>query len=116
MNTIVKILLNSVAVYVVALVIEQVVVMDYVVALIVSLVLGIINVTIKPIVKLLTFPITFITLGLFTFVINGAALYLVSYIVPDFSIVNFWWAMIASILITFLTAIFETLILPPNND
>src|SRR3989339_454693 len=69
-------------------------------AFITALVLGVVNVVIKPILLFLTLPINLLTLGVFTFVINALLILLVSAIVPGFSVVNFWWALLFSIVIT----------------
>ncbi len=110
MNIIIRILLNSAAIYATAYLLEAVMLPDFITALLVALVLGIINVTIKPVAKLLTLPINILTLGLFGLLINGLALYLAAYLVEGFSIATLWWAILASILITFLNSLFESLI------
>ena len=111
----IKILLNSAAVYLTAELLAAVYISDFVTALLVALVLGIINVTIKPVVKLLTLPINILTLGLFGFIINGAALYLVTFLIDGFVVSTFWWAVLASILITFFTTLFSALIGAQND-
>ena len=63
-------------------------------ALIAALVLGIINVFIKPILLALSLPINIFTLGLFTFVINALLVLLTSAVVPGFLVENFWWALL----------------------
>ena len=69
--------------------------------LIVAIVLGFINACIRPLVKLLALPINFMTLGLFTFVINGLMVMLCSWVVrPHFEVANFWWALGFSIVLT----------------
>lgn len=80
------------------------------VALITALVLGIVNVVIRPILLFLTLPINILTLGLFTFVINALLILLVSAIVPGFSVVNFWWALLFSIVITVLVYILNKIV------
>lgn len=79
-------------------------------ALITALVLGLVNVIIKPILLFLTLPINILTLGLFTFVINALLILLVSVIVTGFSVVNFWWALLFSIVITVLVYILNKII------
>ncbi len=59
-------------------------------ALVAAAVLGLVNCTIRPILFVLTFPITFLTLGLFTFVLNAMMLGLVAWVVPGFAIEGFW--------------------------
>lgn len=75
-------------------------------ALIVALILGLINALIRPIVLLLTLPVNVLTLGLFTFVINGLMLWLASTIVKGFTIDTFTTAIEAGVilwLISFLS-------------
>ena len=69
-------------------------------AILSSLVLGVVNVTIGPILKFLTFPIIFLTLGLFSFVINAALILLVAFIVPGLSINGFWPALVAALVLS----------------
>ena len=110
MKFLVTILLNAAAIYLTAEVLEQITLPDFVTALIVALVLGVINITIKPVVKFLTIPLNILTLGILGFIINGAFLYLATYLVDGFAIASFWWAVLASLLITFLTGVFGALI------
>lgn len=74
------------------------------VAFVVALILGIINVIIRPIVIFLTLPINILTLGLFTFVINGLLVLLVSFLVPGFEVDGFWWALFFSLSVTIITS------------
>ena len=71
-------------------------------ALLVALLLGIFNTLLKPILILLTLPITILTLGLFTIVINALLILLVAQIVPGFTIDGFWWAVLFSLLISLI--------------
>ncbi|MBU1202759.1 phage holin family protein [Patescibacteria group bacterium] len=79
-------------------------------ALITALVLGVVNAFIKPILLFLTLPINILTLGLFTFVINALLILLVSAIVSGFSVANFWWALLFSIVITVLVYILNKIV------
>lgn len=74
-------------------------------AVIAALVLAVVNVTVKPIVSLFSLPITFITLGLFSIVINALMLYVVAWIVPGVETVGFWQTVLASIIIGLLSAL-----------
>lgn len=65
--------------------------------LLAAVLLGIANAVLRPILLLLTLPINFMTLGLFTFVINAALVLLVSQLVPGFMVDGFGWALIFSI-------------------
>ncbi len=68
-------------------------------AMLVAAVLTIINIFIKPLVKLLTFPVNLFTFGLFNLVINCAMLYLAAYFIPQYRLENGFSAFIASIII-----------------
>ena len=77
-------------------------------ALIAAAVLGLVNATIKPIMHIISFPITILTLGLFSLVINALTLMLAAWIVPGFSISGFWTAFFAAIVLSILNAILKT--------
>lgn len=76
-------------------------------ALIAALVLGIINAILRPILVILTFPVTLLTLGLFLLVINALMLWLAASIVPGFKVSGFWGAFLGSILISLVSWIFS---------
>jgi putative membrane protein len=65
-----------------------------------AVVLGIFNAILRPLVLLITFPINLLTLGLFTFVVNGAMLKLTSDVVRGFSVTGFWSAVIGALLLS----------------
>ncbi len=74
-------------------------------AIIAAFVLGLVNAIVKPVIKLLTLPITCLTLGLFLLVINAAMLYLVDWIVPGFETAGFLPTVLASLLIAVVSGI-----------
>jgi putative membrane protein len=65
-----------------------------------ALLLGIVNALVRPLVVILTLPITILTLGLFLLVINAAMLGLVAYFFDGFSVANFWSALFGSIIVS----------------
>lgn len=69
-------------------------------ALLTALVLGLINAFIKPVLSLLTLPLTILTLGLFSLVLNALLIMLVTKIVPGFQVQGFWWAVAFSVVLT----------------
>jgi putative membrane protein len=71
-------------------------------AVLAALVLGIINAFIKPVVKLLTLPITIVTLGLFSLVLNALFVMLAARIVPGFSVSGFWTAFFFAIALSLI--------------
>lgn len=75
-------------------------------AIVLAVVLGLINIFIKPLVFVLTLPINILTLGLFSFVINAWLVMLAAEIVPNFSVASFWSALGFSILLSIVTMFF----------
>ena len=83
---------------------------SYTTAVIVALVLAILNLLVKPLLVLLTLPVTIVTLGLFYFVINAVLLIIASKVIDGFRIDSFGTAILASIVIAVLSSILNTLI------
>lgn len=99
MDFIIRLLLNTVAVMITAYLLKGVTVKNFLSALFVAILLGIVNAIIKPILVILTIPITILTLGLFILVINALLIKLVDVLVPGFSVKNFGWAILFSIVL-----------------
>lgn len=74
-------------------------------AIIFALVLGIVNAVVKPILTILTIPVTVFTLGLFLLVINALMIQLASYFVNGIYVDTFWWALLFSILLSLLSSL-----------
>ncbi len=110
MNKIIKFLVNGFAVYATAYLLSGVEVSSFVVALIVAVVIAVLNVFIKPILVVLSLPVTILTLGLFTFVIDALIVLLASRIVPGFIVDGFWTAIIFSIVLTIISYVLNELI------
>lgn len=90
-------ILITIAVFVTAYIVPGVTISSFFVAFIVAVVLGIINIFLKPILLILTLPINIISLGLFTFVINAFLVMLASSIIDGFYVDGFWWALVFSL-------------------
>jgi len=73
------------------------------VAFVAGLVLGLVNLIIKPVVKLLALPVNLLTLGLFNIVINAGMLWIVDYFVDGFKVSGFWGYIWSSLLISIIT-------------
>ena len=73
-------------------------------ALVLAIVLGILNLFVKPILIILTLPITIFTFGLFLFVINALIILLAAKFVNGFHVDGFWWALLFSLLLSVLTS------------
>jgi putative membrane protein len=83
-------------------------------ALLVALVLGLLNAVVRPLLILLTLPITLLTLGLFIFVINGLMFWLVSRMFSGFEVAGFWWAVLAAIVYSLATTFVSSIVLRDN--
>ena len=77
-------------------------------ALIVALVLAVLNTLVKPLLVILTIPLTVLTLGLFLLVINGIIILMADALVNGFTVANFWWALLFSIIVTIIMSIYES--------
>lgn len=109
MEILINWLISALAILVSAYILPGVHVSDFTAALVAAVVLGVINVIIKPIILLLTLPINILTLGLFTLVINAFTILLASSIVPGFRVDSFWWALIFSIVLSVVNSFLHQL-------
>jgi putative membrane protein len=105
MNLIIKIVITAILVMGIAHGMPGVHVASFGTALIVAVVLGLLNIFIKPILVLLTLPATIFTLGLFLLVINAVIILLCANIVGGFRVDSFWTALLFSIILSFLQSI-----------
>ncbi len=105
MKTLLRILLTALAVLAIAYLLDGVNVDSYVAAILVALVLGLLRVIVKPILVILTLPVTIVTLGLFLFVINACIVLLASNIVAGFSVSGFWIALLFSLLLSLFQSV-----------
>lgn len=105
MNILINLLISGLAVFITAYLLPGSHVDSFFTALIVALVLGIANAVIKPILFILTLPITVLTLGLFTLVINALMIELASWLVKGFRIDNFLWALLFSLVLSLINSI-----------
>ncbi len=100
MNVLIRLLITAGIVVLLAHFLPGVVVNGFVEALIVAVVLGLLNVIVKPILVVLTIPITILTLGVFLFVINALIILLADHFIDGFSVNGFWTALLFSVLLS----------------
>lgn len=105
MKLILKLLLTAAAVLIIAHFLPGVDVENYTSALIVAIVLGLLRVTVKPILVILTLPVTIITLGLFLLVINALIIMLADNLIDGFYISGFWIALLFSLILSIFQSI-----------
>ena len=108
-SLILHLVLTAIAILVVAQVVGGVQVSGFGAALIGALILGFVNAFVRPVMILLTLPLTIVTLGLFLFVLNAFMLWLVAALVPGFQISGFGAALLGSLLLTVLNILIDRL-------
>jgi putative membrane protein len=106
-------IINAVALLAVPYLMSSITVDSIGTALIAALVLGLINTLIRPLLVLLTLPVTFLTLGLFIFVINGLLFWAAAEMIGGFQVAGFWSAVGGAILYSIISWILSSLLL--NN-
>jgi putative membrane protein len=104
MIILIKLIVNAIAIFLTAQILPGVELANLTTALLVAIVLAGINMFIKPIVLIFTLPINVITLGLFTFVINGLFILLASNIVDGFNVPNFWHAILFALVLSIVNS------------
>ncbi|HSV76354.1 MAG TPA: phage holin family protein [Bacteroidales bacterium] len=107
MNFFLKVLVTSLAVVVATYVLPGVDLQNFLSALLVALVLGLLNMLLKPLLVLLTIPVTIFTFGLFLLVINAFIVQIADFLIRGFEVQNFWWALLFSILLSLVTYLLE---------
>ena len=100
MNFILRLLISGIIAYVLAKILSGVHISDITTAIIFALVLACLNAIVKPILVLLTLPITVVTLGLFLFVINALIILLADKLLDGIRVDVFWWALIFSVILS----------------
>lgn len=98
-------LLNTLALFIVANVVPNFHYRDWISLAIAALVLGLLNAIIRPILLILTFPLTVVTLGLFLFVLNALMLELTGALVPGFGIDGFGWAIVGAMVLSLVSLV-----------
>lgn len=106
MKMILRILLSALAVVVLANILPGVGVDTFLTAIIVAVVLSLLNFIVKPILVVLTLPVTILTLGLFLLIINAVIILLADQLIGGFQVTNIWWALLFSLLLSVLQSIF----------
>ena len=102
---ILKVLVCSVNVFVLAYILPGISIVDFFTAIIVAVILSLLDAIVKPLLIILTLPATILTLGLFLFVINACIILLDDYFVHGFKVESFWHALLLSALLSFFNSI-----------
>ncbi|MET6999145.1 phage holin family protein [Chitinophaga defluvii] len=109
MGFLIRLLVSALAAMLTAYLLPGVHLKSFVTALILALVLAILNILVKPILIILTLPVTIFTLGLFLLVINAIIILLATKLVSGFTVDNFWWALLFSIVMSVIAGLMHSL-------
>lgn len=110
MKLIIKLLLTALAVVILSKILPGVTVEGYGSAIIVAIVIALLRLIVKPILVLLTLPITIITFGLFLLIINAFIIMMADYFVGGFAVATIWWALLFSLLLSLFQSLLFSLI------
>ncbi|MDG1329005.1 MAG: phage holin family protein [Flavobacteriaceae bacterium] len=116
MKWILKLLLTALAVLLLANILPGVDVKSYTYAIWVALVIGLLNAFLRPLLIFLTLPATLITLGLFLFVINACIILIAAKFLGGFTVTSFWWALLFSLMLTFLQSFLHSALNEDNQS
>ncbi|MEA5508236.1 phage holin family protein [Crocosphaera sp. UHCC 0190] len=105
-------IITALSLLITAYLVPGIIIKGLMVAAIAALVMGLINAVVRPILILFTLPLTFLSLGLFLFVINAISFSLVSYFTPGFEINSFWDALFGSIILSFVSSVLSQALEP----
>ena len=105
MGIIVRLLISALAVFACAYILPGVHVRNFTTAIIVAVILALLNAFLKPVLVILTIPVTVITLGLFLLVINAVIILLCAKLVDGFRVDGFWYAMLFSVVLSLINAL-----------
>ena len=116
-NWIIKTFLTGIAVFFLAWLLPGVSIEEsYIVAILVAGLIGILNSFLRPILVILTLPVTILSLGLFMWVINAGMIMLADYILQDmFEVNSFWWALLFSALLSLISSFLHRTFLPKEE-
>ncbi|MBI3029517.1 MAG: phage holin family protein [Candidatus Rokubacteria bacterium] len=100
MGFLLRVLANALAIFLAAAIVPGIEIRGVLTALGAGLVLGLVNAVVRPVLVVLTFPLTLVTLGLFLFVLNGLTLWLTSLLVKGFEVHGFWTAVLGALIVS----------------
>lgn len=109
MNFLTRLIVSSAAVLLASYLVNGVEVSGLISAIMVAFFLGLLNVLLRPVLVLLTIPITFFTFGLFLFVINAILVMMVDGVVSGFSVSSIWTAMLFSLILSIINSLLNAL-------
>ncbi len=115
MNLIINLLITAISAYLLEQVLPGIHIEGFSTAIILAIVLGVLNIVVRPILRIFGLPLTILTLGFFSLVINAVVFLIADYFIDGMKIDGFWWAFLFSILLSIVTSVLSS-IFKPNDD
>jgi putative membrane protein len=115
LGLVLKLIVNAVALFAVVRLVPGISVAGLGNLVVSSLVLGFLNAVLRPIISFFSLPITILTLGLFTFVVNGIIFALVAWLVPGFSVTGFGTAILGAFAFSVISFLLNLIVRPASN-
>lgn len=100
-----NLIINTLSIFAVSYILTGIEIDSLTTALIVAIIMAVLNVTLKPLLVIITIPLTVITFGLFLLVVNVLVLYAADYLIDGMHIAGFWWALAFSLLVSLVNSI-----------
>jgi putative membrane protein len=110
MRFLARLVLNGLAIVVAAWLLPGIHIASTFAALLAGVILGFVNAIVRPVLFLLTLPLTLLTLGLFIFIVNALCFALTAWLVPGFTVDGFLWALVGALLVSVVSWILNGLV------
>jgi putative membrane protein len=110
MRLLARIILSTMAIMVTSYILPGVTIDSFLTALATALLIALLNTLVKPVLIILTIPVTIITFGLFLLVINASIIMMTSSMLSGFHVTGFWHALLFSIILSGITAVMESMV------
>ena len=116
MNLIIRLLVTAAVAFGLSKILTGVHIPEFSTALIFAIVLGVLNLVVKPILKILGLPLTILTLGLFSLVINALVILIADYFIDSMNVDGFWWAFIFSIALSVISSLLNWIFTSDDDE
>jgi putative membrane protein len=104
-NMLMRLLITSLVAFALSYLLSGIAIDSFWTAIVLAVVLAVLNAVVRPLLVLLTLPVTFLTLGLFLLVINALMILLADKLIDGFEVSNFWWALLFSLLLSGISSL-----------
>jgi putative membrane protein len=116
MKFLLKILITTVNAFILAYLLPGIMMDNFFTSITVAIILALLDAFIKPLLILLTLPVTILTLGLFLFVINACMILIGAHFIKSFHVDSFWYALLFGILLAFFNSLVHKLAFPDQQN